>query len=140
MKFPKKSIMNRYVVVTLLFSAVGIAVFVKAMHIIFVEGEYWMEISRRFVKTNQAIPPTRGNILSADGQILAASLPEYRLYMDFMSWEKDSARRAKDQARRDSLLTTKLDSICQGMHRKVHRGFPACQTQSTGFGVHHHLL
>lgn len=119
MKFPKKSVMSRYVIVSLLFSAVGIAVFVKAMHIIFVEGEYWMEVSRRFVKTDQEIPPTRGNILSADGQILAASLPEYRLYMDFMSWEKDSARRAKDQDRRDSLLYTKLDSICQGMHRII---------------------
>ena len=117
MKFPSKDIMKRYFVVTLLFGLLAVAIFLKAMHIIFVQGEYWMEVSKRFVKTNQRIEPTRGNILSADGQILATSLPEYRLYMDFMSWEKDSARLVKDQRRRDSLLTTKMDSICEGMHR-----------------------
>lgn len=117
MKFPSKDIMKRYFVVTLLFGLLAVAIFLKAMHIIFVQGEYWMEVSKRFVKTNQRIEPTRGNILSADGQILATSLPEYRLYMDFMSWEKDSARLKKDQRRRDSLLTTKMDSICEGMHR-----------------------
>ena len=28
--------------------------------------------------------PTRGNIISSDGQLMASSLPEYKIYMDFM--------------------------------------------------------
>ena len=48
---------------------------------------------------------------------MASSLPEYRIYMDFMSGEKDEKRRKKDQARRDSILTANMDSICIGLHK-----------------------
>jgi hypothetical protein len=37
--------------------------------------------------------------------------------MDFMSGEKDEKRRKKDQARRDSILTANMDSICIGLHK-----------------------
>lgn len=117
MNFPGKKVMPRYFVVTVILGLLGVGILAKAIYIIFAEYDYWMAVSQRFVKTDQELPATRGNILSADGQILAASLPEYRLYMDFMSWEKDSLRLAKDQRRRDSLLEVKMDSICAGMHR-----------------------
>ena len=61
--------------------------------------------------------PNRGNIISSDGKLMASSLPEYRIYMDFMSGEKDEKRRKKDQARRDSILTANMDSICIGLHK-----------------------
>ncbi len=48
---------------------------------------------------------------------MASSLPEYRIYMDFMSGEKDEKRRRKDQARRDSILNANMDSICIGLHK-----------------------
>ena len=71
----------------------------------------------RFVKENVTVKPNRGNIISSDGKLMASSLPEYRIYMDFMSGEKDEKRRQKDQARRDSILNANMDSICIGLHK-----------------------
>jgi penicillin-binding protein, transpeptidase domain protein len=85
----------------------------------FVEHDYWMTVSLRYEKKLKPLPATRGNILSADGQVLATSLPEYRLFLDPMSWEPDSARRVKDQVVRDSILNTKLDSMLTGVKRII---------------------
>ena len=116
MKFPGKKVMPRYFLVTVILGLLGLSVLGKAAYIMFVERDYWEAVSDRFVKDDVPVDAERGNIFSADGQLLASSLPQYKMYMDFMSWEKDSARRAKDQQRRDSLLEAKMDSICDGMH------------------------
>ncbi len=116
MNFDSKKVMYRYFIVAALLVAAFIAVMVKAVLIMTVEKDYWLAVQKRYQRTNVELPATRGNILAADGQLLAASIPEYRIYMDFMSWEEDSARRAKDQHRRDSLLFNNMDSICNGMH------------------------
>lgn len=116
MDFPAKKVMPRYFVVWLIIALMGVAVLGKALYIMIAEKDFWMAVGARFVKEDEPIEPTRGNILSADGQLLAASLPEYKMFMDFMSWEKDSLRREKQQRWRDSMLTVKMDSICQGLH------------------------
>lgn len=85
----------------------------------FVQHDYWMAVSTKFESRFKPLAATRGNILSADGQVLATSLPEYRIYLDPMSWEPDSARRVKDQIVRDSILTTKMDSMLTGMKRII---------------------
>ena len=95
----------------------GLSILGKAIYIMTVEKNFWEQVNDRFIKENEEVIPTRGNILADDGEVLAASLPEYKLYMDFMSWEKDPKRRAKEQFNRDSLLHTKMDSICTGVHR-----------------------
>lgn len=116
MNFPVKQVSRRYGFVAFLLVLVGVAIVAKAAHIIFVQGDFWMKVSERYVKENDTVPPTRGNILADNGEVLAASLPEYKLYMDYMSWEKDPKRAAKEQHLRDSLLYAKADSICEGMH------------------------
>ena len=83
----------------------------------FAERQYWQDVADRFVKENVTVKPNRGNIISSDGKLMASSLPEYRIYMDFMSGEKDEKRRQKDQARRDSILNANMDSICIGLHK-----------------------
>lgn len=112
----KKNIMLRYFFIVLVMSLVGIAIVVKAGLIMFAERQYWNDVADRFVKENVSVPANRGNILSSDGKLMASSLPEYRIYMDFMSGEKDPKLRAKDQHRRDSILKINLDSISRGMH------------------------
>ena len=109
--------MNRYFFVILLMALIGVAIVVKAGVTMFAERQYWQDVADRFVKENVTVKPNRGNIISSDGKLMASSLPEYRIYMDFMSGEKDEKRRKKDQARRDSILKTNLDSICRGLHK-----------------------
>ena len=112
MNFPAKKVMQRYSFIATLMVMVGVAVLARATYIMTVKKDYWMAVSQRFVKKNQTVEPARGSILAANGEVLAASLPEYKMYMDFMSWEKDSVRRTKEQHKRDSVLEVKMDSIC----------------------------
>jgi cell division protein FtsI (penicillin-binding protein 3) len=94
----------------------------KASYIMFVQRDYWKQVSDRFVKDSVVVKPNRGNILSADGQLMASSLPEYKIYMDFMVSKKkhetadERETRLKQQHVKDSVLTANLDSICRGLH------------------------
>lgn len=85
--------MTRYFFVVLLMGLVGIAIVVKGAMIMFAERQYWHDVADRFVKENVTVKPNRGNILSSDGKLMASSLPEYKIYMDFMSGERDEKRR-----------------------------------------------
>lgn len=118
MKFPGKKVLPRYTLVGVILCLVGLSVLARAAYVIFAEGDLWKEASKHFIKTDRELPATRGNILADDGQVLAASLPQYKMYMDFMSWEKKSiARRDKEQHLRDSVLLAELPAISEGLHR-----------------------
>lgn len=117
-KYPLEQVASRYFVLVVAFATLAVVIFTRAAFLMFGEThDYWMEVSKQFKKNHIVIPAKRGNIMSADGQVLATTLPEYRMYMDFMSWETDSVNRMRDQLRRDRLLYLKMDSICEGMHR-----------------------
>src|SRR5574344_2311264 len=104
---PKNTnIMIRYTFIMLIMGLVGLAIVVKAGIIMFAEKQYWQDVADRFIKENVIVKPNRGNILSADGQLMASSLPEYKIYMDFKA----------GGAEKDSLLMANLDSICDGLH------------------------
>ena len=109
--------MTRYFFVILLMGLTGVAIVVKAGITMFAERQYWQDVADRFVKENVTVKPNRGNIISSDGKLMASSLPEYKIYMDFMTGEKDEKRRIEDQARRDSIIKTNLDSICIGLNK-----------------------
>ena len=103
----QKKIMLRYSFIILLMVLVGIAIVFKAGVIMFAERQYWHDVADRFVKENVTVRPNRGNIISSDGQLMASSLPEYRIYMDFKAGGEV----------KDSLLMLHLDSICDGLHQ-----------------------
>jgi cell division protein FtsI (penicillin-binding protein 3) len=80
-------------------------------------SQYWEEVEKRFTKEDIPIPASRGNILDCNDELLAGTLPEYRLYMDFKVVDNDSARRVKLQNWRDSMFYAKLDSISEGLSK-----------------------
>lgn len=106
-----------YLGIGVCFVVIGILILGKAFFTMTVDRDYWLTVGEQYESHNRVLPATRGNILAADGQLLATSLPEYRIYLDPMSWEPDSARRVKDQHRRDSTLKACMDSIIDGMHK-----------------------
>lgn len=118
MNFQSKKTMPRYFLVTLVLAIAGICAVGKAIYTMTIDRDRWIRMSQLLVRQDRPLPAKRGNILAADGQILAASLPEYQIYFDFMSWERDDSMRVKDQTRRDTLLKDSiLDLACKGMHR-----------------------
>lgn len=87
--------MPRYFLIIVIMGLTCIAIIVKAGIIMFGERQYWKEVSERFVKDSVIVKPNRGNILSADGQLMASSLPEYKIYMDFMVAKKKAKQKKK---------------------------------------------
>lgn len=114
--------MLRFSFIILIMVLIGIAIICKAGVIMFAERQYWKDVADRFVKENVTVRPTRGNIISSDGQLMASSLPEYKIYMDFMvnkrkgETEEEEKQRLKLQHIKDSILYVNLDSISKGLH------------------------
>ena len=103
MQNPKdKRIISRYFTIIILVAIVGVAILSKALSIMVFERSYWRDVANRSVVDSIPIPPKRGNILSDDGQLMASSVPQYTLFMDFMVSDRDPIRRKKAQHRRDS--------------------------------------
>lgn len=117
----RQNILNRYTAVTALMTFAFVAVVVKAGIIMWKERDYWQEVAARFVAENRVLLPVRGNILSDDGKLLASSLPEYRIFMDYRVYDNNPARRQRLQREKDSVFATKMDSISQGLHRILPR-------------------
>ncbi len=116
MNFQSKKTMPRYFLVTAVLVLAGVCAMAKAVYTMTVDRDKWMGMSKLLVKEGRPLPAKRGNILAADGQILAASLPEYRVYLDFKSVERNPKMREKDQYRRDSIFNRYIDTICLCMH------------------------
>ena len=118
MQNPKdKKIISRYFTIIILMAIVGIAILFKALSIMVFERGYWRDVANRSVVDSIPIAPKRGNILSDEGQLMASSVPQYTLFMDFMVSDRDPVRRRKSQHRRDSLLQAHETEICEGLHR-----------------------
>ncbi len=60
----------------------GLAVVGKVVYIQFVQGNQWKQVAQEATLAFRPIKPTRGHIYSADGSLLATSLPFYRVAFD----------------------------------------------------------
>lgn len=107
-KFDHKKVMPRYIAIAILMGLVAAGVVVKAFYIMTAKRDYWMQVSERLKRDSVEVKPNRGNILSCDGQLLASTLPEFKVFMDFV---------ALSDAKNDSLWDNKVDSICLCLHK-----------------------
>lgn len=107
-KFDHKKILPRYTFFAILMTLTAVSVVCKAFYIMTAKHDYWMQVASKTKRDSVPVDPVRGNILSCDGQLMASSLPEFRLYMDF---------KALHDANNDSLWTAKLDSLCHGLNQ-----------------------
>ena len=107
-KFDAKKIMPRYRAISLVMIILAVCVVGKSLYIMTAKRDYWMKVAERQKRDSVTVKPNRGNILSCTGQLLASSLPEFKIYMDFV---------ALKEAKSDSLWDVKVDSICNGLHK-----------------------
>lgn len=106
-KFKSDKVMPRYFAIAVVLTLIGFAVVGKAMYIMTAKKDYWTQVASRLKRDSVTVKPNRGNILSSDGQLMASSLPEYKVYMDFQAGANDSLGAHK----RDSIWAEKIDSI-----------------------------
>lgn len=107
-KFDHKKVMPRYSAIAIIMTIFAIAVVGKALYIMTAKHDYWMKVAERQKKDSVTVKPNRGNILSCTGQLMASSLPEFKVFMDF---------KALKDAGNDSLWDAKQDSICLCLHQ-----------------------
>ena len=93
-------------IIAVVLTLVGFAVVGKAFYIMTAKKQYWTDVADRLKRDSVSVKPKRGNILSCDGQLMASSIPEYKIYMDFKAGGKE----------KDSIWQEKVDSICMGLH------------------------
>ena len=106
-KFDHKKVMPRYSAIAIIMSIFAVAVVGKALYIMTAKHDYWMKVAERQKRDSVTVKPNRGNILSCNGQLMASSLPEFKIFMDFQ---------ALKDAKNDSLWDAKQDSICLCLH------------------------
>ena len=83
--FNNDKVMPRYMMIAVLLTIIGIAVIGKAFYIMTAKKQYWTEVADRLKRDSVSVKPNRGNILSCDGQLMATSIPEYKIFIDFQA-------------------------------------------------------
>ena len=72
-----------YFFVAIAFGLIVIIIILKAIYISSVEGDRWRKTGAEVTRPNIKVTAPRGNIYSADGQLMATTEYIYRLYIDF---------------------------------------------------------
>ena len=112
-KFKSDKVMPRYFAIAVVMTLIGCAIVGKAMYNMTAKKQYWTDVAARLKRDSVIVKPNRGNILSSDGQLMASSIPEYKIYMDFQAGTDDSLGMARD----DSIWEAGIDSICDGLNK-----------------------
>jgi cell division protein FtsI (penicillin-binding protein 3) len=82
MAIEDKKISYRMYFVAFLFFMMAVLVLIKLNNIQWVEGKYYRNLGNKRTVKNFPIPANKGNVYSADGSLLATSIPEYAVYFD----------------------------------------------------------
>lgn len=111
-KFKSEKVLPRYLAVAVLLTLIGVAVIVKAGYTMTAKKSYWETVANRQKSDSDSVRPNRGNILSCDGQLLASSIPEYKIFMDYQAGGNTDTVWVR---KRDSIWYADLDSLCRGL-------------------------
>ena len=114
-RFNSDKVMPRYFAIAVVFTFIGFAIVGKAMYIMTAKKDYWTQVASRLKRDSVSVKPTRGNILSCDGQLMAGSIPEYKVFVEFQAGATDSI----GNHNRDSLWEANIDSLCYGLNQIV---------------------
>lgn len=109
-KEDKSKVSRKYLLLFLFMMLWGLFIIAKMGIVMFGERQYWNEVSRNMTPDNKVIDARRGSILSDDGLLLASSMKQYRIFLDF------KASGEKDQQKKDTLVTRHLAEFARQMH------------------------
>ena len=106
----KKDVLFRAGIVYYLILLSAIAIIAKAVYTQVFEGEELKNKQRGQSETDIKIKPNRGDILAADGRLLATSLPSYEIRID-----------TRAPGLTDKLFNDSIDALCQSMSQLLRR-------------------
>lgn len=85
-----KYISYRTYLVAFFIFLMAIAIAVKLTNIQWVDGDHYRELAKERTVRNFVIPANKGNIYSADGSLLATSIPNYVIRFDALAPKKEA--------------------------------------------------
>jgi cell division protein FtsI (penicillin-binding protein 3) len=97
-----KNISYRIYLVAFAIFLVAIAIAIKLTNIQWIEGDYYRKLAKERTVKNFVIPANKGNVYSADGSLLATSIPNYEIRFDAVA-PKSEAFQKNVKALSDSL-------------------------------------
>lgn len=116
-KFESKKVIPRYLSIAVVLTLIGLAILVKSVYIMTAKKDYWMVVLSKMKLDSISEKPVRGNILSCDGQLMASSIPEYKIFLDFQPGRQRNVPMDSLAAKKlDSLWNADIDSVCNGLH------------------------
>ncbi len=127
MKFDKSYINLSAIIIVAIAGVMALLIISCALYNATVKSKEWKDMGNVSVGDTIPLPPARGNILSADGQLMASSLPNYKVYIDFLSGVDRLADSLcpngsvvkvyspEQLHKKDSMWTTPIDTICEGL-------------------------
>lgn len=152
MKFNSQYIHGRVTAAWIVAACILFAIIASAIYTSTVQHDKWKAVGQVSVSDTMELPAARGNILSADGQLMASSLPDYKIYIDFLSGVsyKDSVHyvNGKKKTRffdvaqtqkKDSMWIDNMDAICQGLARILPYKTEAEYRERINAGLKEHL-
>lgn len=80
------------------------AITIKLTNIQWVHGDYYRKLAKKQTVKTFVVPANKGNIYSADGSLLATSVPEYTIRFDAVSPS-------------DTNFNSKVDSLAEGLSK-----------------------
>ena len=78
----KNEVLTRMYIVLAAFILLAFFLFAKTVKISYMEGEKWRAVANDNYVKYESVPALRGNILSDDGSLLAASIDKYDIHFD----------------------------------------------------------
>lgn len=96
----KKEIVWRVGVIYIFMLVFAMLIFGKIFYLQFIDGNKWKEKANTLTLKDITIESNRGDILSADGRLLASSIPYYEIRMDTRSTGMD-----------DKMFNSNIDSL-----------------------------
>lgn len=106
-KLNEQKVMQRYLMIFVVMTLGALLVLGRAFYTMTVDKKYWMEVAAQNKRDSVLDPATRGNILSCDGRLMASSMPEYKLFLDF---------KTLSDTQNDTAFVDSLDAICRGLN------------------------
>ena len=111
-KKPEKITSEKFPYVICVVVLICIGIFYCMLKTMTVDRQKWIQIRKStFEKDNDTTQAARGKILSSDGELLASSLPNYKVHFDFLACVPNDTSTPKKRHLRDSLLRKRMDTI-----------------------------
>jgi cell division protein FtsI (penicillin-binding protein 3) len=115
-----KNISYRIYLVAFVIFMMALAIAIKLTNIQWVEGDYYRKLAKDRTVKNFVIPANKGNIYSADGSLLATSIPNYEIRFDAIAPKSEAfEKNVKPLADSLSLLLKKPSGFYLNELRKA---------------------